>query len=338
VKEPPLYLSRSSPESGTSPAHLFPPLPATCWSIDSSPEGSGAGATSNPSQGATLTYHLKARPEAPVTLEIVDAGGSLVRTLSSELEPPYIPEDHPDFDPEDEREADLTAVAGFNRAAWDLQYDGAMRIPGSTNDGGDVDVGPLVPPGNYRLRLIVDGKAYEQPLSVRPDPRSEAAVADIEEQIAFLLEVRDRISAISAQAILARSMREQLEAHHERLADESGHEELLALGGKVLEKIEVVEQALYSPNARVNYDIMTGRDGGAKLYSRYGNLYLASLEHSGPPTQGMREVNVELSALFDRAGTELDGIISEDLAELNALATELGVDYVVTGRGIGLSQ
>jgi photosystem II stability/assembly factor-like uncharacterized protein len=331
-------IRQMSSDIASKNAHLFPPLPAIRWSIDSSPEGSEAGATSNPSQGATLTYHLKARPEAPVRLEIVDAGGSLVRTLSSELEPPYIPEDHPDFDPEEERKADLTAVAGFNRAAWDLQYDGAMRIPGSTNDAGDVNVGPLVPPGNYRLRLIVDGKTYEQPLSVQPDLRSEAAVAGIEEQTAFLLEVRDRISAISAQAILARSMREQLEAHHERLAGEPGHEELLALGSKVLDKIEVVEKALYNPNARVNYDILAGRDGGAQLYSRDGNLYVVSLAHSGPPTQGMREVNAELSVSFDKARAELDRIISEDLAELNALAVELGVDYVVTGRGTGLSQ
>jgi hypothetical protein len=32
--------------------------------------------------------------------------------------------------------------------------------------------GPWMPPGSYQVKLTVDGKAYTQPLLVKPDPRS----------------------------------------------------------------------------------------------------------------------------------------------------------------------
>ncbi len=106
-------------------------------------------------------------------LEVLDGNGAVIRRLSSEPEPPYVAADHPDADPEQKQEAALEAVAGFNRGAWDLTFEGARRIPGSTNDAGNVNVGPLVPPGDYRLRLTVADTRVEQPLTVLPDPRSD---------------------------------------------------------------------------------------------------------------------------------------------------------------------
>jgi photosystem II stability/assembly factor-like uncharacterized protein len=311
------------------PVHLFPPLTATRWSIDSSPEGSSAGATANPSQGATFTYHLKEQSEAPVKLEVLDASGAVVRTLSSVVKPPYVPEDHPDYAPGEDPKAELTTVAGFNRAEWDLEYDGAIPIPDSTNDAGDMEVGPVVTPGHFTVRLTAAGMSVEQPLTVRADPRSEAPVTDIAAQTAFLLQVRDRISAVAADAVRARSIRQQLQAHHERLADTPDKQSLVTAGEAVLGKIDAVEKLLYNPNAKVNYDILAGRDGGAKLYSRLGWLYKTSLDHTGPPTQGMQEVFAELSELFAAADSALEKIISDDLAKLNEMAAGMGIEYIV---------
>jgi hypothetical protein len=79
----------------------------------------------------------------------------------------------------------------------------------------------------------------------------------------------------------------------------------------------------------VNYDILRGEHGGAKLYSRYGWLYRSSMDHNGSPTQGMTEVNAELTAIHDESIAELERILSEDIARINSLARELGIDYVV---------
>jgi hypothetical protein len=309
-------------------AHLFEPLDAIRWTYASAPEGGRAGATRNPAEGVSFTYHLGKEPTDEVSLVVLTADGNVVRTLSSVLEDPYLAPDHPDASPDQKRKADLSTNKGFNRASWDLTHQGATRIPGSTNDAGNMNIGPQVAPGDYVVRLTVDGQTYEQTVTVLPDPRSDAPIENILAQISFLLSVRDRIT------LIADALKEQLDGYQTRLGDESRADRLLAFGSEASDALRNVELALYNPDAKVNYDIVNydilrGEHGGAKLYSRYGWLYRTSMDHSGPPTQGMTEVNAELTALHDESIAELERILSEDIARINSLARELGIDYVV---------
>lgn len=315
-------------EIASKKAHLFKPLPATRWTYDSEPGSFGGGGGDNPPKGASVTYYLAAPVEEDITLVVLDGQGAVIRRLSSELEAPFITSDHPDWNPDTEFKPDLTTDQGMNRAVWDLRHEGAERITGSTNDAGNVDIGPLVAPGEYRLRLTVGGKTMEQPLTVIPDPRASGDSADLDSQIAFSLTLRDRISTISKTAVRIRDLKEQLQARHERLAAKEEASELLTRGKALLEQLEDIEKALYNPNAKVNYDILAGRDGGAKLYSRYGWLYLTGLDHNGPPTQGMWEVAGELSQLFNTAQGQFDSLLENDVKTLNRLAMELGLGYV----------
>ncbi|MCH8944393.1 MAG: hypothetical protein IH910_06350 [Proteobacteria bacterium] len=310
-------------------AHLFKPLDAIRWTYASGPEGGRSGATDNPPKGVTFTYHLAEEPEEDISLVILNAAGNVVRTLSSEAEEPYLAADHPDARPDQKNEADLSKNRGMNRASWDLTHQGATRVPGSTNDAGNMNVGPQVAPGSYRVRLTVNGEDYEQALTVLPDPRSDASMENILAQVAFLLEVRNRITTIADDAVRIRETREQLEVHQVRLGDEPRASRLLEMGRDASEALREVELAIYSPDAQVNYDILAGRHGGAKLYSRYGWLYKTALGHTGPPTQGMTEVNAKLTVLHDESIAELERILSEEIARINSLASELGVDYIV---------
>ncbi len=318
-----------SDDIAAEPAHLFTPVAAVRWIYAGEPEGSGDGAMSNPPKGLNVTYYLAEEPEDDITLEILDSNGNVIRTLSSKLEDPYLPDDHPDVNPNRERSADLSKKQGMNRAAWDLAYEGARRIPDTTNDAGNVNVAPLAAPGDYELRLSVGGRQFTAMATVLPDPRSDATVDNIRLQIAFLLDVRDILNMMSDDAVNIRVIREQLEAHQARLKDDPRAARLVELGEEASAKLHEIELALYNPNAKVNYDILAGRDGGAKLYSRFGWLYKTSLGHNGPPTQGQQEVARELTALYEDSKAELGRIQTEDLQQLNSLAGEIGVDYVV---------
>ncbi|MGB5346017.1 MAG: hypothetical protein WBN23_07630, partial [Woeseia sp.] len=151
-------------------------------------------------------------------------------------------------------------------------------------------------------------------------------------QAEFLLATRDRLTALVADVEYLRSLRAQLEARNKELANDPRAARLLALGEAALERITAIEKLLYNPNAEVNYDILAGRDGGAKLYSRYGWLYLTALDHNGPPTQGSVEVSRELAALYQQSATELQSLVNEDLKQLNDLAAEIGRTYVTVDR------
>src|SRR6185503_971934 len=177
--------------------------------------GDDDGSADIPPAGAAFTYWLKSESKDPIKLEVLDAQGKVVRTLSSELEESPIGPEHPDWNPGSEPEADLDADAGLHRASWDFTIDGSPYIPEAMVDSGDPHVGPGALPGEYTLRLVAGGKTVTAPLRVDPDPRIKVARADQEAEVAFLLQLRDRMSEIVRLVAQLRSVRDQLETHDE---------------------------------------------------------------------------------------------------------------------------
>jgi hypothetical protein len=118
-----------------------------------------------------------------VTLDILDATGALVRRYSS-----TDPVEQPDpataavplywYRPL----RAIPAAAGMHRVTWDFHY---QPLPGGGGRGGLPIAAvpfntvapanaPWVAPGQYTVKLTVDGKSYTQPLTVKLDPRVKA--------------------------------------------------------------------------------------------------------------------------------------------------------------------
>lgn len=132
-----------------------------------------------------------------------------------------------------------------------------------------------------------------------------------------------------------RGVREQVEDRNARLAENPDALELVELGKNLVAALNAVEEAIHNPHAEVDYDVLGGRHGGAKMYSRLSWLFNTSGDHDGPPTQGMLEVAADIEGQLSQQETALDGLLANDLARLNELATELDMPYVVTPRLAG---
>jgi photosystem II stability/assembly factor-like uncharacterized protein len=150
----------------------------------------------NPPDGAIIYYSLDSKPQAPITIEVVDATGAVVRRMTSAPMDPVKEAARP---PEPNfwiaPPFRLPAEAGGNRTNWDLRVDAPPAFthtfeinanPGLTPASPQ---GPLVPPGSYTLRLTVDGKTYTQAVTVTNDPRSPATAADVRAQYALQMRV-----------------------------------------------------------------------------------------------------------------------------------------------------
>jgi photosystem II stability/assembly factor-like uncharacterized protein len=319
-----------SKEVEAAAEHLFEPLPAVRWRYASSAYGSKDGAGKNPPKGAIITYYLAEKPEGEITIEVLDADGVVVRRLSSELRKPYTSPDHPDWNPESKAKPELKAEKGLNRASWDLAYGEPKWMPDARFDTGKPMPGPLVVPGDYTLRLAVEGRSKTQPLTVELDPRSSASASDLQQQLDFALGVRGQLARIADMVESIRGIREQVKDRNERLAENPDASELVELGKKLIADLTAVEEEIHNPHAEVNYDVLAGRHGGAQMYSRLSWLFSTSGDHDGPPTQGMLEVAADIEGQLKQQESALDGLLSDDLARLNELASELEVPYVVT--------
>ena len=127
-----------------------------------------------------------------------------------------------------------------------------------------------------------------------------------------------------------RGLRDQLNDRNQRLADDPDATELVPAGEELIAGLTAVEEAIHNPHAEVDYDVLGGRHGGAKLWSRLSWLFNTAQQHDGPPTQGMTEVARELETELAAQDSILDGLVNNDLAQLNAAAKDKGVPYVVT--------
>ncbi len=308
--------------------YLFPDVRALRWRYDSpvysTERKETAGA--NPPPGAAFTYYLKDKPKGDVTLDVLDAQGNVIRTLSSKAEPEDFPPGDPDG-PEEPEKAPLKAEAGLHRAVWDLRYKAPERIKGAKVDGGNVNEGPMVNPGTYTLRLKVDGKTAEGRAEVRLDPRTEISEGALEAHLKFALEVRETVSRLSDDVNRLRAVRKQLADRDELLKDEAGAAALVKGSKELAEKLDALEAKFHNPKAHVAYDILAQK-GGAQLYSQLVMLAAFADDSDGPVTQGMREMLAEGAKVLAGYEAELDALFKGELAKLNDEAKKLDMPAV----------
>lgn len=192
-------------------AHLF--KPATAMRIRANtnhdtPLPPEVPAGENPPPGAILYYSLKSAAQGEVKLEILDSAGHVVRAYSSNDKPwtPPFPPPFPNYWLRPE--APLSAQAGMHRLIWDLHYTApslasplrqgvqySMSVAAGQNSAHEPE-GPYALPGNYQIRLTVNGKSYTQPFKLGMDPRVQTSPADLQTQFALAM----RLSNALAQA------------------------------------------------------------------------------------------------------------------------------------------
>ncbi len=227
-----------------APAHLFAPQAATRvrrsrYTDTPMPPEEPSG--ENPPDGAIVHYFLKAKPASPVTLEILDAKGGVVRRYSSAdvpepvdpnlnvptywVRPPRVPGDGP----------------GLHRFVWDFRY---PDPPASEHEYpisaiyGDTPRGPqgvLALPGTYTVRLTVDGKVLTQPLKLRMDPRVPTSPEGLAEQFTLAMRISDALRKDDEALKGIRAYRAKLKERLEKAVRPEEKEKLTALDQKAAE-------------------------------------------------------------------------------------------------------
>jgi len=125
----------------------------------------------NPPDGAIINYRLDHNAVGAVTLEILDAAGQTIRQYSSE-DKPIVPDaaDAPVPLYWYRRPQPLAKSAGMHRFMWDVHYQSAPGIGGRGGlpiaavpfDTVPVPTAPWAPPGQYTVKLTVNGKSDTQ--------------------------------------------------------------------------------------------------------------------------------------------------------------------------------
>ena len=176
---------RQAAAARTSTAYLYASPTAIRVDNDSflgSPLPPEEPQANNPPNGAIVDYYLR-DPASHVALQILDAQGRVLRHFASDdkqtIERPLLPIAERWFP----KPQVLETTTGEHRFVWDLAAGGAGTGAGDDDeDEAGMPPGPRVPPGDYTLRLSVNGTVTDRPLHVAMDPRTQATTPELAQQ------------------------------------------------------------------------------------------------------------------------------------------------------------
>jgi photosystem II stability/assembly factor-like uncharacterized protein len=188
---------------------LFKPQTAlrVRWSLNTdTPLPPDEPAGENPPDSAMIDYFLAKNSSEPITLEIKDRKGNLVRRYSSN-DTPVQPDGTKLKIPRYwiRPLESLSAQRGMHRFLWDMHYtpitgvEPEYPMAAVYRDTPPAPTAPWVVPGDYTVVLTASGKSYSQPLTVKMDPRLKMSAPELQEQLELsqqLCEIRATLEPI----------------------------------------------------------------------------------------------------------------------------------------------
>jgi len=269
---------------------------------------------------ADVDYYLNAAVDR-ITVDIVDAQGRTVRsftqTAAEEKEREKQPEagsggggfgGPPQLPP--------STKAGMNRFSWNLRHAGATVFPGMITWGGNPANGPMAVPGTYQVRVTAGSQTQTVPLQVQKHPLYEnVSVADLQQQLDFAIEIRDRTSDANEAVVQIRDVKAQIK---ERV-EQSKNPRLKEIGDLVTQKLSAIEEEVYQVRNRSGQDPL---NFPIKVNNRLAALRRSVETGDAAPTDASREIYKMLSADLQKQLDALAAVTKGDLANFNKAAAQ----------------
>jgi len=314
-------LRQYSDEIAKQVLHLY--TPATAYRIHN-PERAPHRVTlagQNPPSGAVIDFFVKEVPKGETRIDILDAQGQKIRSFSSQkLNMPDEP-----LDPDEKKpEKQIKVEAGLNRFVWDLYYENANHVPGyylwEYNEGAR---GPLALPGNYQVRLTVDGQSQTAPFEVKLDPRVQTTQAELEQQFQMQMQIREQLNRIYAAVNQIEDVRSQTEGLKRRLPVDESARAVTSSADSLVTKLVSVREPFVNLKISANEDSLAYRPGLDGQWAFLGMIVGQGCDCA--PTDAAHQRFDQLKKSTDEAVARWDELQKSDVAAFQKMAAGQGI-------------
>ncbi len=300
------------------------------------PLGPSATIGRNPPGGVVVYYSLKTKPASEVSLEFLDAGGKSIRKFTTRM-PKSGEAGGPTAEatptPAAEEEsfgggagvARVSTDVGLNRFVWDLRYPDAVRFPGMILWAGETR-GPRAAPGQYQVKLTVDGKSQSEVFELKPDPRLATTAADYNKQLDLALKIRDKVSETHNAIVQIRDVRKQVDDLLKRVKDQPSSKVINEAGTALNKSLLAIEETLYQTKNQSSQDPL---NFPIRLNNKLAALAGVVSGGEFPPTDQSYAVYEELAGQIDAQLQRLTQMLKTDLPAFNQLVREQNIPAVV---------
>jgi len=279
----------------------------------------------NPPSGSVVCYYFKEKPKEAVTLEFLDAEGNLIRKFKSRKREEPEPERIPPSMFQRGGPQNVPVEAGMNRFVWNMRYPDAERVPGAILWGGVLS-GPVAVPGVYQAKLTVGEKMMMESWQWKKDPRLLTTQEEYQEQFAFLIKIRDKITEVNQAIKRLRDVKKQIDVLSRKVKEHEKGKEVIEAAKMIKRKLSSAEDVLIQSKSKSRQDPL---NYPIKLDNKIAALVWIVSSADARPTDQSYEVFKELSAKADEQLTKLKDILKKDLPDFNKLVKKAEIPAII---------
>ena len=198
----------------------------------------------------------------------------------------------------------LSPKNGGNRLIWDMRYPGFKSFEGMVLYSSP-NVGPKATPGKYNIKMTYNDMVFQEEFEIVKDPRVKISQADYQDQLEFLIDVRDEVSKANQQIIDIRRIKNNMSFILDKTQDNNELQEMI---NKYLDDISVVENNIHMTKNQSRQDPL---NFGIRINNRIAFLLADSQRGDYPPTDQSKEFFSQVKEELDIEVTNLKSIIEK---------------------------
>lgn len=228
------------------------------------------------------------------------------------------------FHTTDKKQA-LEVKAGGNQFVWNMRYEGAERLQGMILWSASLQ-GAKAVPGEYVVKLSVNGNEQSQKVNIIPSPLAEVGVAEMQAQFEFVNTNNQTIDKAHKAIKKIRAVNKKLKEFQANFKDDESAGDLQLQAKSLAETLSSVEKALYQTQNRSNQDPL---NFPIRLTNKLGHINNLVMINDFPPTAQDRAVSEELTRAITAQLDNYERLMREDVKAFNAAFKALSLDYLV---------
>jgi len=221
----------------------------------------------------------------------------------------------------------------MHRFVWDMHYPPpealAHEFPISAiyHDTPKYPLGARALPGNYRVKLTVDGKTYTQPLVVKMDPRITTSLSELEKQFGMESSAVDGMNQSYEALSQVRSVRAQLKELAAKAGKGSLAEAIAALDKQAAELEGAAQTTFYGLPPRGKQ-----RENFSTLNQHFASMLAVADSADAAPTTQATTASAELRTALESLLAGWKNAKEQVIPTLNKQLKGAGLSEVETSK------
>ena len=269
----------------------------------------------NPPNGIMTFYYLneELNKDSEFKLEFMESDGDVIKTFTNKKD---MKNPSPIAD----------TKKGMNRFVWNMRYPDAKKVPNAVMWGG-THIGPKAVPGQYKVKMTVDGKSQTQTFNILKDPRVSTTQSDFQDQFDLLMDIRNRTTEINEKILTIRSIKDQINTLTS-LMKESGfkNENLTKAGKELVKSLSTIEEELIQVKSKSRQDPL---NYPIKLDNKIAALVRVVSSVDARPTAQSYDVLEDLVSQAQVHYKKLNKVLTDDLYRFNNMVSDAAVPAVM---------